>query len=73
MWIVDQRICELWTINKRRPLTDDEMTEFIHCMDAHLKRAWEIAKLKNLSLVASMTNDVKWQHELCAKLERLMG
>jgi hypothetical protein len=73
MWAVDQRICELWTINKRRPLTDEEMTEFAHCMDAHVNRAWQISKLKNLSLLAHMTDDVEWQHELCAKLEKLTG
>ena len=73
MWVVHQRMAELWTINKRRQLKDDEMTEFIHCMDAHLKRAWEIAKLKNMSLLASMTNDVEWQHELCSRLEKLRG
>ncbi|WP_420885172.1 MULTISPECIES: DUF7667 family protein [Anoxybacillaceae] len=33
----------------------------------------EIAKLKNLSLLASMTGDVEWQHELCARLEKLSG
>ncbi|WP_019123732.1 DUF7667 family protein [Brevibacillus massiliensis] len=71
MWVVHQRMAELWVLNKRRPLKDDEMTEFCHCMDAHVNRAWQIAKLKNLSLLAHMTNDTEWQHELCAKLEKL--
>ncbi|WP_428994076.1 DUF7667 family protein [Brevibacillus halotolerans] len=30
-------------------------------------RTWEISKLKNLSLVASLTNDTDWQHELCSR------
>ncbi|QDX91759.1 hypothetical protein EEL30_04860 [Brevibacillus laterosporus] len=38
---------------------------------ANAKRAWGLAKLKNLSLVASLTNDTEWQHELCAKLEKI--
>nr|WP_227456671.1 hypothetical protein [Geobacillus sp. C56-T3] len=35
------------------------------------QESMEIAKLKNLSLLASMTGDVEWQHELCARLEKL--
>ncbi|AIG27389.1 hypothetical protein BRLA_c030770 [Brevibacillus laterosporus LMG 15441] len=34
---------------------------------------WEIAKLKNLSLIASMTNDIDWQHELCSRIEKIEG
>ncbi|MBG9774109.1 hypothetical protein ABD71_13925 [Brevibacillus laterosporus] len=40
---------------------------------ANAKRAWEIAKLKKLSLIASMTNDTEWQHELCARIEKIEG
>lgn len=39
-----------------------------HCLDANVQRVWEIAKLKNLSLLASMTGDVKWQHSSNEKL-----
>jgi hypothetical protein len=73
MWIVHQRMAELWTINRQRELTQEEMTELLHCLAANVQRAWEIAKLKNLSLLAHMTNDTEWQHELCAKLEKLTG
>jgi hypothetical protein len=73
MWIVHQRMAELWVLNRRRPLTNEEMTEMSHCLESNVQRAWEIAKLKNLSLLASMTGDVEWQHELCAKLDRLTG
>ncbi|MBG9775845.1 DUF7667 family protein [Brevibacillus laterosporus] len=73
MWIVHQRMAELWFINKTRELTDSEMDEMSHCLSVNAKRAWEIAKLKNLSLVASLTSDTEWQHELCAKLEKIQG
>ncbi|WP_429830119.1 DUF7667 family protein [Brevibacillus laterosporus] len=36
-------------------------------------RALEIAKLKNLSLIARMTNDTDWQHELCSRIEKIEG
>ncbi|ATO48415.1 hypothetical protein P4V86_01955 [Brevibacillus laterosporus] len=73
MWIVHQRMAELWFINKTRELTDSEMTEMSHCLSANAKRAWKIAKLKNLSLIASMTNDTDWQHELCSRIEKIEG
>lgn len=41
------------------------------CLSANATRAWEIAKLKNLSLIVSLTNDAEWQHELCAKIEKI--
>jgi hypothetical protein len=59
MWIVHQRMDELWVLNRHRPLTNEEMTEMLHCLSANVERAWEIAKLKNLSLLASMTGDVE--------------
>ncbi|MDF9411007.1 hypothetical protein E1B06_04635 [Brevibacillus laterosporus] len=73
MWTVHQRMVELWFINKTRELTDSEMTEMSHCLSANAQRAWEIAKLKNLSLIASMTNDIDWQHELCSRIEKIEG
>ncbi|MED1789211.1 hypothetical protein P4V47_17265 [Brevibacillus laterosporus] len=71
MWIVHQRMAELWFINKTRELTDSELTEMSHCLRANAQRAWEIAKLKNLSLIASLTNDTDWQHELCSRIEKI--
>ncbi|MCR8982864.1 hypothetical protein [Brevibacillus laterosporus] len=62
MWIVHQRMAELWFINKIRELTDSEKTEMSYCLIANAKRAWEIAKMKKLSLIASMTSDPDWQH-----------
>ena len=72
MWVVHQRMAELWFINKTRELTDSEMTEMSHCLSANAQRAWKIVKLKNLSLIVSMTNDTDWQHdELCSKIEKI--
>ncbi|MBG9776227.1 DUF7667 family protein [Brevibacillus laterosporus] len=73
MWIVHQRMAELWIINKTRELTNSEMEEMSHCLSANAKRAWEIAKLINLFLVASLTNDTEWQHELCSRIEKIEG
>ncbi|WP_425322215.1 DUF7667 family protein [Brevibacillus laterosporus] len=32
-----------------------------------------MAKLKNVSLVASLTSDTECRHELCAKSEKIQG
>jgi hypothetical protein len=32
---------------------------------------WKAASYANMSLLASMTNDTEWQHEICIDLERL--
>ncbi|QDX95473.1 hypothetical protein EEL31_13300 [Brevibacillus laterosporus] len=66
-------MAELWVINKTRELTDSEMTEMSQCLSANATRAWEVAKLKNLSLIASLTNDAEWQHELCSMIEKIEG
>ena len=68
---VTKRIAELWWIQKSRPLTDDENKEFIHCMDATVMRAWRLARLENLSYMASLTKDTEWQHEICAEIDKL--
>nr|WP_150959385.1 hypothetical protein [Aneurinibacillus sp. XH2] len=68
---VVQRIAELWTIQRGRQLTQDETMEFAHAMNANAKYWWEMAYLRNLSLMASMTNDIAWQHEVCLEIDRL--
>jgi hypothetical protein len=66
---IHQRLAELWTINKRRPLTPDEMKEVQHCLAENAKYCWKMAYLENMSLMASMTNDVDWQHEICKEID----
>lgn len=71
VWSVHQRMAELWTIQKKRTLTDRENTEMCHCLEANMRRAWKLAHLYNLSLIASMTNDTTMQHEICAKIDEI--
>lgn len=72
MWGVHQRLAELWNIqNNHRKLTEDEMRELKICLDANLNKCRKVATLKNLSLVASMTEDTEWQHEICCAIERV--
>lgn len=69
---IHQRLGELWMVQKKRELSQAEQDEFIICLEANLKLAWKVAKLKNLSLVASMSGDVTWLHEISAQLDKLL-
>jgi len=75
---IHKRLAELWQkgkhTNKNSPihgLSDKEVREFIICLDANLGLAWKLARLENLSLVASIIKDIEWQHELCAEIDQL--
>ncbi|MFZ8008244.1 MULTISPECIES: DUF7667 family protein [Bacillus subtilis group] len=72
MWGVHQRLAELRNIEKNhRALTEEEMSELKICLDANLNKCRKVAALKNLSLLASATNDTDWQHEICNQIEEL--
>jgi hypothetical protein len=70
MWPVHQRMAELHILHKKRPLTESEEKELYQCMEANANKAWKLAQLKNLSLLASITNDTQWQHEICAQIDK---
>lgn len=73
MLAIHQRMAELWTISKARPWTDAEQEEWRLCHEANAGLSWKLAGLHNLSLMASMTKDYDWLHELCRQIERLDG
>ncbi|SFK79746.1 hypothetical protein SAMN03159341_101616 [Paenibacillus sp. 1_12] len=66
-----QRLAELWTVMQRRQLTDNEKTEMDQCLKLNAKLCWDMAYLENISLMASITADVEWQHEICQEIESL--
>jgi hypothetical protein len=68
---IHQRLAELWIKNKRGRLTPDEMGEVQHCLAANVEYVWKMAYLENASLLASMTNDTDWQHEVCREIDQM--
>jgi hypothetical protein len=68
---VHQRIAELWTIQAARKLTELEDQEMTNCMIINANYCWKMAHLENQSLLASMTSDIDWQHEVCVHIEQL--
>ena len=71
MDIVADRFIELSVVEQYRRLTKNERYEKNECLKYLENRQWKLAKLKNLSLMAHMTDDHDWQHEICAEIERL--
>lgn len=70
---VYERMAELRIIQRRKKLTDAELRELEHCLDMNADYCYRLSQLYNLSLVASITEDVDWQHELCREIEKLGG
>lgn len=68
MWTVYKRLAEL-TVNKNR--TKEEEVEMNQCLELNVKMVRDFANLENLSLVAYMSNDEAWHHEICAKIDNL--
>ncbi|TYP69439.1 DUF7667 family protein [Paenibacillus methanolicus] len=70
---VHERLAELYILRTKRKLTEEESADFEHCLAANAVFCRQLAHLYNLSLLASMTNDAEWQHEICARIEKMNG
>ena len=71
MSVVADRFSELMMIGRYRPLSQKELQEVNESIQYLDNRMWKLARLYNFSLMAYMTNDHDWQHEICAEIERL--
>ncbi|WP_442954783.1 DUF7667 family protein [Paenibacillus sp. SYP-B4298] len=70
---IHERLAELWTLKGTRDLSDQETMDMEHCLAVNASYCRELAHLRNLSLLASMTGDTRWQHEICSQIEKLSG
>lgn len=65
------RLAELWVEQKvRGTLTEERQTEFILCMNWLVGRMYSEALLKNYSIMASISEDLNWQHDICGELDK---
>ena len=64
-------IAELWQKKKHGIATKNDNHDFERCMNAWSNIVWKITCLENESKIAGLTNDLDWQHEVCAKLDEL--
>ena len=65
------RLAELFTLQRRRQLTDAEVLEMTHCLAANAKYCWDLVALQNMSLAAYMAGDMEWLHEVCNQIDAL--
>jgi hypothetical protein len=47
--------------------------ELFQCLRANELYCHKMASLENLSLLAAMTGDVAWHHEICFEIEQLQS
>ncbi|PZE21030.1 DUF7667 family protein [Paenibacillus xerothermodurans] len=71
MLSVHWRLAELWTIQQKRALSEDEQSEMNACLHYNAVFARKLAGLYNQSLLASMSKDTEWQHDICAQIDKL--
>ncbi|MFD0677671.1 MULTISPECIES: DUF7667 family protein [unclassified Paenibacillus] len=71
MLSVHWRLAELWTLGRQRELTEDEQSEVSACLHYNAIFARKLSSLYNLSMAASISNDIEWQHEICKQIEIL--
>lgn len=71
MLTVHWRMAELWTTQQKRDLTESEVREMGICLQANANYARKLARLYNLSGMASQTDDIDWLHEICADIDKL--
>lgn len=65
-----EELAILWQKQKKTALTIAETKDLRDCMDLHVAYMFDQSKLFNLSLAASMADDVSWQHEICARIDK---
>ncbi|WP_243854918.1 DUF7667 family protein [Halalkalibacterium halodurans] len=67
-----RRLAELAHIQKSRELTEQEYDDFDLCIKANMYYVQKLTGLYELSYLASVTQDVEWQHEICSKIDEVV-
>lgn len=55
---------------QKRQLSPSEAVELEQCQQLNVNYVSEAAYLANMSLLASMSKDINWQHEICKEIEQ---
>lgn len=71
MMVIHMRLAELWTIQKKRELSEFELEEMKHCLQLNADYAYRLADLYNFALIANMTEDMDYLHEICCQIDKL--
>lgn len=72
-----RRLAELTAKAKRNggfhSFTTDDWRDFEHCLRVNEDFVMKLSFLEQLSLIAYNIGDTEYQHEICAKIEKLTG
>ncbi|OMF28081.1 hypothetical protein BK133_18875 [Paenibacillus sp. FSL H8-0548] len=71
MMDIHWRLAELWLLQQKRRLTEAEASELNACMTLNAKYAQRVAEQYNYGIMASMTKDWSWLHEISSELDKL--
>jgi len=66
-----ERLAELYDTSRARTLTKMERSEMVMCLQVNASVMREIGMIRTISIAASDANDVKWQHEICERIEKV--
>jgi hypothetical protein len=61
---VHQRLAELYTINKMRDLSFDELDEISACLQINAKLCWDAAYQENMKFMDNIVRDIDYKHEI---------
>ncbi|MGO4693737.1 hypothetical protein AB4Z50_05610 [Paenibacillus sp. 2TAB26] len=71
MMNVHWRLAELWLLQEKRSLTEQESSELNACMKLNAKYAQRLAEQYNFGYMASMTGDEVWLQEIAVEIDKL--
>jgi hypothetical protein len=61
---VHQRLAELYTINKMRDLSFDELDEVANCLQVNAKLVWDMAYQENMKFMDNIVRNVDYEFEI---------
>ncbi|KYG28286.1 hypothetical protein AZF04_09840 [Alkalihalobacillus trypoxylicola] len=67
-----KRLAELSYIEQSRELNEQEYDDLEICLKANMHFVRKIVNLYELSYLASATDDVGWQLEICGQIDELI-
>jgi len=66
-----ERLAELYTISRKRKITEAEDAEMQHCLQANASYCWEMTSLNNMALIAAGSKDKEWLQEMNKQMNEL--
>ncbi|WP_054026874.1 hypothetical protein [Bacillus sp. FJAT-28004] len=71
MMNVHWRLAELWLLQEKRSLSEQETSEMNACMKLNAKYAQRLAEQYNFGYMANMIGDEAWLQEIKAEIDKL--